>query len=193
MAAPQDVEAGHSKDMDPASEPPSPNTAESRAGSTEAAARIVAAVVLPVVVGGGAALFNIPIIGLLAFPVLLGAWVGCMWLALSAHHEPLSLLKQSGTSLVVAIGLLALLYTCAIVAGLAGASTRQYGVARPAELVVCHVSGVGLALLISWGQKLRANLNPTAWVGSVLYWFAYCPVSALAGALLARCGLAPGN
>ena len=89
MAALQDVEAGHSKHMEPASEPRSPNLAGSLAGSTEAAARFVAAVVLPLVVGGGAALFNMPIIGLLAFPVLLGAWVGCMWLALSARHEQL--------------------------------------------------------------------------------------------------------
>ncbi len=179
--------------MDPASKPPSPSPAESLTGSTEVAARIVAAIVLPLVVGGGAALFNIPIIGLLAFPVLLGAWVGCMWLVLSARHEALSRLKQFGTSLLVAIGLLVLLYTCAIVASLAGAISRPYGTASPVDLVVWHLAAVGPAWLLSWGQKLRAGLGRAAWSRWWIYWFAYCPLSALTGALLVRAGLAPGN
>ena len=174
------------------SKPCSCNPPGLQSGTSRTAPQIVAAIVFPLVVGAGAVLFNIPIIGLLAFPVLLGAWAGCMWLALSARHERLSHLRQFGTSLLIAIGLLVLLYTCAIAAGLAGASTRQYGVAQPVELVVGHLAALGLALLISWGQKLRANLNRAAWSKSLLYWFAYCPVSALAGTLLARCGLAPG-
>ena len=179
--------------MDPVSRPPLLSPAGSLSGNAEDTARIVAAVFLPLMVGAGAALANIAFIGLLALPILLGGWVGCMWLALSVRHKAPCLLKQLGISLLITIGLFLLLLICATVARLAGAGSTRHGTLEPVDLIVWNVAAVGPALLVSWGQKLRAELGPAAWRVRLLYWFAYCPVSAGAGALLARCGLAPGN
>jgi hypothetical protein len=173
-------------------EPNSPAAAAATTGS-EALTRMVWAILLPIIIGGGAALANIAFIGLLALPVLLGGWVGCTWLALAVRQEPLPRLKQLGIALLVGGGLLLLLCVCGKVAGLAGTASTRHGTAEPVDLVVWHVAALGLAFLVSWGQKLQANLTPTAWRGRLLYWFAYCPISALAGVLLARCGLAPGS
>jgi hypothetical protein len=154
---------------------------------------MLAAVFLPLVVGVGAALANIAFIGLLALPILLGGWVGCMWLALSARNRAPSVLKQLGISLMPAIGLCLLFAICGTVARLAGAGSTRHGTLELVDLIVWHVIAVGPAFLISWGQKLKADLSVAAWRGRLLYWFAYCPVSAVAGALLATCGLAPGS
>lgn len=161
-------------------------------GGSETAAQIAAMVVLPIIVGGAAALANIAIIGLVAGPILLGGWVGCRWLALSTRHERPSLPTQIGISLVVAIGLFLLLAVCAKAAYLAGAGSTRYVTFQAADLFTWHVAAVGPAFLISWGQKLRADLSPAAWGRRLLYWFAYCPVSALAGTPLASAGPAPG-
>lgn len=155
--------------------------------------RVATAVVLPAIIGGGAVLANVAFISLLSLPILLGGWAGCMGLALSARHEQRSRLKQFGVTLLVAIGLLLLLHVCVNLAWYGGRCGARHGTAQPAELLVWHLAGVGPAFLISWGQKLLANFNRAAWGRRLFYWFTYCPVSALAGALLARCGLAPGN
>ena len=80
----------------------------------------MAMIAWPVVIGGLAVFATAPLVQVIALPLLLLSWIGCMRLALTISTNLPSRRTQLGASLLVALGLLLKVCICVRVAALAG-------------------------------------------------------------------------
>ena len=152
----------------------------------------MAMIAWPVVIGGLAVFATAPFVQVVALPLLLLSWIGCMRLALTISTNLPSRRTQLGASLLVALGLLLNVCICVRVAALAGLSHVADRTSPGVDLALYHVAALGAAGLVVWGQRLRSAPAKPAWVGWLIYCFAYCPVSALVAKGLTRVGIALG-
>ncbi len=146
----------------------------------------------PVVIGGLAFFATAPFVQIVALPLLLLSWLGCMRLALTSSTKPPSRWTQLGASLLIGLGLLSLVCICAVTSYLAGPRRFSGDAGMWVDLAVYHLAAVAMAGLVVWGQKIRGAMAGSNWLPWLLYWFAYCPVSVLVAKGVARVGLALG-